>query len=513
MRIISCQVENFASYKNLHFDYSNQGLTLLSGRTGSGKSTLCDIVPWILFGKTAKGVAVDEVLSWPGNDTAFGSIALELNHITYHITRVRGPKSKDNDLFFYIDSSRENTRGRDLLDTQKLINDLIGFDYDLYLAAAYYHEFSQTAQFFTTNAKNRRVICEQLVDLSLATKLQPKLSEDLKLLEQQQKQLDVEIFSIKSNIQLLNNMFTAETVKHGDWEASKRQRMGLLKEKISNFEADKTHVVEQLLKQEENFLKTNKMQHDTDCASTVCKECGASKNTVKKPFKPLPNPYTERIERELSRTNTYIDQAKELEAEENPYLDSAQNMSLERQVKEVELTVATDRQMAIVLERDDLSLLKDVVTDYRSRSIMSTINDLEIETNKLLTNHFDAEIRVSFSVEDADKLEVIIYKDGNQCVFTQLSKGQRCLLKLSFGVAVMKAVANHHGLKFDQVFFDEALDGLDEVLKIKALDLLQTLAQEYDSIFLVEHSAELKAAVDNQYHIQLINGESVVEKA
>jgi len=59
VKILSCVLENFASYERLEFDFSPQGLTLIEGPTGSGKSTLCDAIPWILFGRTAKDGALD----------------------------------------------------------------------------------------------------------------------------------------------------------------------------------------------------------------------------------------------------------------------------------------------------------------------------------------------------------------------------------------------------------------------------------------------------------------------
>ncbi len=56
----------------------------------------------------------------------------------------------------------------------------------------------------------------------------------------------------------------------------------------------------------------------------------------------------------------------------------------------------------------------------------------------------------------------------------------------------MKAVGNHHGIRFNQVFLDEVLTGMDDSLKNKAHRLLTTLSAEYDSIFVVEHSNEFK---------------------
>src|SRR5690348_8536249 len=94
MRILSVSAQNFASYKSLEFDFQNQGLILIQGATGSGKSTLCDLIPWVLFGQTAKGGKVDEIRTWNTEEPTTGSIRLSNNIV---IWRSRSP----NDLFYY----------------------------------------------------------------------------------------------------------------------------------------------------------------------------------------------------------------------------------------------------------------------------------------------------------------------------------------------------------------------------------------------------------------------------
>src|SRR5258706_10723800 len=95
---------------------------------------------------------------------------------------------------------------------------------------------------------------------------------------------------------------------------------------------------------------------------------------------------------------------------------------------------------------------------------------------------------------------------------TQLSKGQRQLLKLCFSVSVMQAVSNQHGISFKQLFFDESLDGLDENFKLKACTMLENLALDDTGVYLVEHSMSVKAMINNKYKVGLVNGSSQIEK-
>lgn len=475
MRVISVSLQNFASYKSLNFNFLEQGLTLIQGATGSGKSTLCDAIPWTVFGVTAKNGAVTEVLSWPGDKITKSAVHLEVRDTAMVIKRSRGPKPKDNDLY-YMEIGGSIVRGKDLIDTQKLINSALGLDADLYLAGSYYHEFSQTAQFFTTTAKNRRSICEQIVDLTLAKTLQTKLSDKYKNTKNQITKLQAQSDTLMAAIKSLTWVQQSETLKASNWEATTVQQKRDVAAHYDRFEKNRKHTV-----------------------SKKCNSCGTMLEHPREVVDESENPYTARL--------------AELEVAVNPHTGGVKDYSDEINAKQQEFNDKAAEIEANQHTSDDIELLQQVVADFRSASITRTIQQIEAKTNQLLTDHFDAEIRVEFTVEDNDKLDVTIQKDGNTCAYTQLSKGQRCLLKLAFGVAVMQEVANHHGIKFHQVFFDESLDGLDDQMKSKALRLFETIAQEYGSVFLVEHSTELKALINSSYHVSLTNEGSKIEKA
>lgn len=468
MRVISCSVQNFGSYKSLEFNFEDQGLTLIQGATGSGKSTLCDIIPWILFGKTAKDGGVDEIRSWQSNDLTYGSLLLDSG---VNIVRIRGNKA--NDLYFST-VPMAIQRGKDLNDTQKLINNLLGLSAEQYLSGAYLHEFSQTAQFFTTTAKNRRAICEQIVDLTLAKKLQEKTSTYKKELSIGINKLHSKQLTIKSNLELLQRMKQAEKTKASTWEVNHKKTIEYTGACYDKFEKNRKKII-----------------------SNSCKACGTVLAEPQEVIDTSENPYATKL--------------IEIEKEENPHSGAVKDFTDELNDYNAKLLELEAQYIAYGSDYSDLDTLEDVVSTLRSTLISNTIKYVESQTNDLLIKHFDAEIKVEFETTDNDKLEVSIQKDGNICSYTQLSKGQRQLLKLCFSVSIMQAVQNQQGVKFDQIFLDEALSGLDDTLKIKAFRLFAELATVYNSVFVIDHSTGLKELFDNKHTVELINGFSYIQ--
>lgn len=569
MRILSATVSNFGSYEKLEFDFTNQGLTLISGATGSGKSTLCDVIPWILFGVTAKNGPVDEVRSWSSMTPTTGRILIQKDsHNILGIVRSRGG-AKDNDLWLRVTGPyaaiQDTQRGKDLADTQKLINQELGITAEAYLAGAYFHEFSQTANFFQASAKTRRQLTEQIVDLSLAKTLNENMSLRRKELTKDkneflgsltvQKQL---IAATEHDIQIGNR-----DVIH--WEESRALKLGRLKEDSDNFDAHKKKTlqaihkayinksvelqadaiaVEEELKPDGYFELTKKKINEKIKAlgDTRCEACGALKNTDKrmileKSLYQIDNEISVNnqkrihltrvnnslekhlttleplIKAEEERVNTYDEQIKALKTEKNPHTASVKRLKLKLSDYEEEDKLLQSCFNDTAQEVADIETLLDVTADFRSICVKRTIVYLETQTNKLLSDHFDAEIKVKFSTAAADKLDIEIYKDGNVCSYSQLSKGQRQLLKLTFGVAVMRSVQNYNNVKFSAIFLDEVFDGLDEQLKLKGFGLLEQLGLEYESVFAIDHNDAVKSMFTKRYEVALVDGKSQIDEA
>lgn len=561
MKVLTCEVTNFGSYERLEFQFLDQGLCLVSGPTGSGKSTLCDVIPWALFGVTAKNGSVDEVRKWE-SDSTHANIVVQVGDKTVQVLRTRGKGM--NDLCYSLGNA-ELIRGKDLNDTQKLLNQELGLDAETYLAGAYYHEFAPAASFFSANAKTRRQLTEQIIDLSLATTLTANVSEYKKSTEADRAAVVRAADKCETSITHVKDVL--HTAKHNSeaWESRTRVDIALMTNKAHSFNSDKDKAVgsikddytEKRMYLQESIDKTQlKIKPDSHYETTKdliaaeetalgddkCHECGAPKNvsarmsltkrqcelkhdqdsndTLKIKLVELHQQLdrlNEReaadITRESSKANPFNEVILDLKTKHNPFTTVITAEALNLSNKTVELDTLRLNVSHLTEDLSDLELLQDVVAEFRAQCVKNAIIELETHTNTLLSKHFDAEIKVGFECQEADKINVTIYKGANVAAFTQLSKGQRQLLKLSFSLSVMRMVSNHTGVKFSTIFLDEVTDGLDEDFKSKVFDLLQTLELEYDSIFVTDHSSELKSRFLKSYNVALINGSSNVEEA
>lgn len=529
MRPIHARVLNFGSYKELDFNFESQGLALIHGPTGAGKSTIQDILPWILYGITAKGGTVDEIRSWVyPEEPTLGILHLETSSGIIVVSRIRG-KSSQNDLYWTEEASKtELHRGKDIKETQQLLEVRIGVTTDQYIMAAYYNEFSITGNFFTSKPKTRRELFENIADLSFASILSEKTMVSKKATKTQLTQQEKRYEQLCGKRATILNLIQHLCVEVVAYEQNREFVMNNLEVESNSFEYSK---LEQLTKARdlydlfENARKGNlhnlylEKQTLTDSLaehSDVCDKCNQKNTEYSKLSRQIDNlstliektandrnPHLREMEKITDIQNTFPDRLETEKNRKNPYKDLIvlQQQDLDDVEKDVNLLNQEMKYTTDVLYQ--LSQVYDLSALLRSHLLVRSIKYIEDLTNRYLETYFDGEIRVKFTPSDSDKLDVELTKNGHSCSYTQLSKGQRCMLKLCFSVAVMLASANRLGIHMSLLSFDEALDGLDENMKLKALGLFTELSLTHESILVVEHSESLKSSFDNQYHIDL----------
>jgi DNA repair exonuclease SbcCD ATPase subunit len=306
LKILTAEASNFQSYKELSFDYSHLGLALVSGQTGSGKSTLLDLPTWVLFGTTSKEGAADDVKAWDGPGATVGEVRVSTPTGDLLVTRSRGKGSND---LYWVEIEHGGTqqvRGKDLTDTQRLLETRLGVSADLFLTGSYLTQFSKADTFFIAKAKDRRDVLEKIADqefaislgekastarkatkasLETATTEVTKLIERKAALEEEQVNLEQAIVKWEDKQQL-----DIAAMKHriAGFEQEKQEAIAKTKEQLSTLpqvRAELKKAAERLAKEQAQYqelsdglseLKAERSQFQqtiTDCSKTDCPTC------------------------------------------------------------------------------------------------------------------------------------------------------------------------------------------------------------------------------------------------
>lgn len=527
MKLIKLDVFEFCSYDHLSIDFSNFGLTLLYGKTGAGKSTIMDAVCWCLYGVTAKGTSVEGIRPIKGSqEPTLGIIEIKTSSGLITINRLRG-KGR-NDLYWLEDTNATEHRGKDLSETQELISKRLGINVDTYIMAAYFHEFSPVISFFTAKAKERRALFEQITPLELPNRLAKKMSDLLKEANANLVKKEMEKDRAIGKEESLQEMHASIVRNISNWEKEKAKSLNELENAHKNFEKikiSKTKEAEELadtfqMAWEAEVMTLSDMAKDLNNKiaqlpqAKICQTCGQEliagerlRSELAQVMKTLKwesekkNPYEQQTTQLEKQENHYGPQIKKEKARLNPfYAEQEEIIGTIEKHKEKMKEISTELKVLFSL-KTSYSTLYDLSTQLRGKLLNKAVDNIQNKTNEYLENYFDSEFRVNFIVGETDNLEVDIQKVGYPCEYKQLSKGQRQLLKLCFSLAVQEAVSNNSGIHVDNLFFDEALDGLSADLKVKAYRVFEKLSTTHSSVFVIDHSEELQSMFSNKIHV------------
>lgn len=522
MKLLNFTAKNFGSYDEITFSFE-QGLVLISGQTGSGKSTFQDIAFWGLFGITAKGGSVDDVRSWtsPNSPTEVKLSVLTSNGII-EVTRVRG-RSNENDLFWIGQESDISTpkRGKDLKETQALLEKCLGISAETYQTSAYFHEFSPTVHFFYESKKNQRSLLESIATLDWPIRLATKIKHKQKAIKLKIQALEKTIEKEKGKLEQLNLTYVDVSNRETSWEQEHKLLLISLNEKSDLFENTKQKYLLKITSElqsweEQTVNKKQKLNQILHSHTQICVKCNQydeaflqaerelfilqnQKNPAEAKLKQInesTNNFSQLIENEIAKTTPFKPVLLSIQSD----IDKVLNLLM---IKVLDLQELQEKQ-------SHLEILLDYTYELRGQLLINSVKAIESNANQYLSDYFDAELRFTLDIEGSDSIILNIYKNGHECNFKQLSKGQRGLLNLCFSVAVMKACQNRSGVYFSQLFFDEALSGFDSELKVKAFRLFQKLNIDHESIYLIDHSTEFKSLFDKQYLVEISSDISTI---
>lgn len=189
-------IQNFFRYTNPEWiELANQGLVLINGSNGSGKSTIFEALVWAIWGKTTRGKTGDDVVNRVVGKDCYVELVISDGDQTFRITRYRKHKHGKNRLEFGVDTDQGPvplTQGT-TAQTQEAINELLGIDFDTFIRGPMLPQGS-IKKFSQLSDSEVKTILESALQLEVLAKAhtiaKDKLQEVTQGLTQRQGKID-----------------------------------------------------------------------------------------------------------------------------------------------------------------------------------------------------------------------------------------------------------------------------------------------------------------------------------
>ena len=158
MKILSLTAINFMSYERVEIDFTKyDGITLISGTNGSGKSTIFEAIVWVLFGKTLRNMSANDVVKegesacevWITVDTADGMLEVK-----------RRRTASGNSML-----TLEDTEGGTVTGKQQVLDSKLGCDYKYFINTSMFG--GRVSSFCGMTDAERKKILEELIGFDI----------------------------------------------------------------------------------------------------------------------------------------------------------------------------------------------------------------------------------------------------------------------------------------------------------------------------------------------------------
>lgn len=139
IKFMNMEIKGFCSIQDLSITLGTEGIHLVKGNTGSGKSTFLNAISWCLYGKTLKNIKdVNTLESWRPNDYkgTMVKIFFEKDGSIHQIIRCQEYKGKveeakgGNRLLYLIDGAQVKEKSKPKI--QELIEKDLGSSFRLF---------------------------------------------------------------------------------------------------------------------------------------------------------------------------------------------------------------------------------------------------------------------------------------------------------------------------------------------------------------------------------------------
>ena len=538
-------IEGFCSIKNFEWNLSTNGVTIVKGRNGVGKSTFLLALSWVLYGKVTKDI--NSVTPWKEiQDKDYKGtkcqVFFEKNGITYSIIRCRnyteeifGSKGKDR-LILLKDGIEFEEKSKILI--QREIDNILGMSFELFKNSLMFGQ--GTKRLIQESSSDKKKLFEEIFELEYlniardkANRIIKDLKEDIYDLESERKRLGIEVEETKESYRELRSNERNFDRNILDQKREIKTKQKKIKEQIESFSIN-----ENLLTKSENKLaslkealeileknyRESKGLINNDNLSEVIQEVMDLLTSKKydKAYKTLSsllgpiNLITKysykkgvllnKIEKKREIIHKEKSKSKDLELLEYKLkdlekqynkLNNEKQKILSPKYKEKISKIQKELRKVDELYHNRLDLLNNynwlIQDPLGNKGLKSYIMESSLDfLNHQLQKYSDI---IGFSIEfgiDLDTTKKDFYTliniDGHYADYGELSGGQKQLVNLAMAMAMHESLSMSKGINL--LILDEVFESLDKENIEIVIDLIKKTS-ENKSIYIITHQDSL----------------------
>ncbi len=241
-------LKNYKRYgdKETTLDLSENGVKLITGKIGTGKTSFVDGLIWCLYGKSMS--SVDDVVNRKNGKNCKVEFCFYRNNDKITVSRYRKDQEHKNNVYLY--KNDKNISGADNKKTQDLINEILDISHKAMVSAVAFSSELYVSFSRSKGSAERLKIFENILSLSIVNKWLEQTKKFIKPIEEKIAEYEQKIEKAEYGIETLNSNIT--------------QYKETTKKKILDLKNEREEIKETIVQIEKEIEEINKIDSSAE---------------------------------------------------------------------------------------------------------------------------------------------------------------------------------------------------------------------------------------------------------
>lgn len=393
MKLIKIEAKNFLCYKHLLFNFAN-GVWLITGENGAGKSSIFDAVCFGLYGKTRGDL--DSIIR-TGKECSIVKLVFESDdNIRYVIVRKRHKQKGSRLTIANLSNTDLCVTNPTIVETQNKIEDIIGLDYNLFISSAYFGQENIT-NFMSKTPKERKELFSDMLGLGIYKLAESKVKDEIKELEYEVNSADDKIKFYEEDIDEMQ--CEIKTTKYSSEDKDKcEMKVQNLNDRISSL-GKLVNKKQQTYNQYKLVCGLTNDKNDNDLSITELKEnIKSTKYNINKVKDKLSNYIKEKLLKEMDELETSGNVCSKCGSTVN---DNRTKKAIKEKQREIDMVETLELKLSGLRQNYDTYIKEFGICKDSNMKLIERLKEYSVDFNNMNKDKLSDEIRKMQKEQDS----------------------------------------------------------------------------------------------------------------